>query len=262
MKFLLCTLFLAGANAAEWFVYPGSDSEGSHDYTVNMADAKGAVTKESFRTNRPLGTCKSNCFADANCHGFVVYGQFCYFRGGLKQGPDVLFKDRVPRADMTLYIMYGPHPNDPIFMISCGAFLLLVVALIVVGVAYPAVYPSLLKQFQASSCGQALAAGYASAVACCMDAFTKVVKFLKDMCAAVGTFFKPCTDATKRACAAVADALDSCVAWTKQRLGFDPGEAWLAGKSSSNGSTNPFLEFFFGGCMGRPKKARSSEQLV
>ena len=71
--------------------------------------------------------CIEECIATPSCHGFVVTGQNCWFRGAFQaDSPESLAASRVPAGDeYTLYVLYDDTASYVgLILLSCGMFVL------------------------------------------------------------------------------------------------------------------------------------------
>ena len=87
----LVVLWASPGASAYWIVYPGFDSNNGHSLPIELPEG----------TSMP-DDCKFVCEQDLSCHGFVVWGDVCYFRG---EEPADLERKRHTHRGSTLYVM-------------------------------------------------------------------------------------------------------------------------------------------------------------
>ena len=127
---------------AGWVTYVGYDAPEASDYNPQTHSITGGRfsmdTDSLFPRGPPPLDCYDLCYADSTCHGFVLWQQKCWFRGGPTQGPVKLFREKSPRGDMSLFIIYGEHPIAPAVWGEIGSVLLYVGlgVLVILGVAF------------------------------------------------------------------------------------------------------------------------------
>ena len=128
--------------ATGWVTYVGYDAPEPTDYNPQTHSLGGGrfslETTSQFPRGPPPLDCYDLCYADSTCHGFVLWQQKCWFRGGPTQGPVKLFREKVPRGDMSLFIIYGEHPVAPAVGGGIGSLLVYVGGglLLIVGAAF------------------------------------------------------------------------------------------------------------------------------
>jgi len=95
-------------------------------------------TESSFLDDDPQ-VCVNECLRTPWCHGFVTYGERCWYRGGLvtREGlfgtPTALLASQVPASDdYTLYVLYRTEASASMqdIMIASGAAALVLVLLL------------------------------------------------------------------------------------------------------------------------------------
>jgi len=124
MRRICCALLLSVAAAQEphpdsgWQTYVGYDASEAYDWSEAEHRLGGAgyslETTSDFPRGPPPLECYDKCYDDSQCHGFVLWQKRCYFRGGPTQGPLHLLREKSPRPDMSLFVLYGEHPVAPV----------------------------------------------------------------------------------------------------------------------------------------------------
>jgi len=137
-----------------WKEYPHYDAPELSDWneeTHLLGGPYSQATKSDYPRGPPPLECYDICYEDPQCHGFVLWQQQCYFRGGKTQGPLHLLRIKEARDDMSLFILYGAHPVAPIA--GTNAYLLNLLVYVGGGVAALILASFLMACFRSKKCG-------------------------------------------------------------------------------------------------------------
>jgi len=100
----------------EWRYYVNfdADTKASFDVHEETVVESSRPTRSKFPRGPPPVECYDICYEDPSCHGFVLYDHKCWFKGGGAEGPRHLHRVKKERGGASLFIIYGPHPVDPV----------------------------------------------------------------------------------------------------------------------------------------------------
>ena len=120
---LLLLVLIEPALALKVVTYASSDVPGDN-LQVETYGGLAAEQTHVFEGSYPT-PCIEECVATPTCHGFVVTGQNCWFRGAFFT-PENIAASRVPAGDEhTLYVLYDDTASSiGLVVLACGMFVL------------------------------------------------------------------------------------------------------------------------------------------